>query len=820
MAKITPPIPQDKIGESFVWRDWFQRLSDKVFGSMGTQDSSNVSITGGTIDGTSIGATTPSTGKFTSVNTSLLYVPTGTDGQLLIGKTSDHSFTPATLTAGSNITITNGAGSITIAASGGSGDVVGPASATDNAVVRFDTTTGKLIQNSVTTIDDTGNASGILSQQFSNGSAVTLAAGKVWYDGSTGAWNMGMGNGNITQQVGEEQFIYGKASAAITDSPLQIIYHTGTVGASGVVTFAPTVASITNSNDIVGVATESLALNDFGRVTTFGTVRGITTNGTAFGETWADDDPIWYNPVTGNPTNVKPVAPNIKIQVGLVIKAGAGGSGSFHVEINRGSALGGTDSNVQLTSLANKDLLAYSTSLGYWTNSTFSSLGVGSVTSVALALPSIMSVSGSPVTSSGTLTGALTTQAVNRIFAGPSSGAAATPTFRALVTADIPSLSYVSSVGATAPITSSGGLTPTIGVTAAALNKVDDTNVTMTLSGSPSTALIAATTMGLGWTGQLAINRGGTGAATTTSNFVFIGPTSGSPAAPSFRALTTTDIPSLAYVTSVSLSLPSILTVSGSPVTSSGTLTGTLTTQAVNTIFAGPSSGAGVAPTFRSLTTADIPTLNQNTTGTAANITATSNSTLTTLSALSLPGSQVSGNISGNAANVTGTVAIGNGGTGQSTAAAAFNALAPVTTTGDLIIGNGTNSSTRLAIGANNYVLTSNGTTASWAVATGSGATITNDTSTSTNLYPLFSSATSGALANVYTGNANYLYKPSTGELTSIAMISSNGIQINSKTVGTSYTIATGNNGLSAGPVSVSTGITVTISTGSVWTVV
>ena len=58
------------------------------------------------------------------------------------------------------------------------------------------------------------------------------------------------------------------------------------------------------------------------------------------------------------------------------------------------------------------------------------------------------------------------------------------------------------------------------------------------------------------------------------------------------------------------------------------------------------------------------PTFNQNTSGTAANITATSNGTLTTLSSLSLPGSQVSGNISGNAANVTGTVVVGNGGTG------------------------------------------------------------------------------------------------------------------------------------------------------------
>ena len=76
-------------------------------------------------------------------------------------------------------------------------------------------------------------------------------------------------------------------------------------------------------------------------------------------------------------------------------------------------------------------------------------------------------------------------------------------------------------------------------------------------------------------------------------------------------------------------------------------------------------------------------------------------------------------NTSGTASNVTGTVAIINGGTGQTTAGAAFNALSPITTTGDLILGNGTNSATRLGIGANTYVLTSNGTTASWAAATG-----------------------------------------------------------------------------------------------------
>lgn len=68
------------------------------------------------------------------------------------------------------------------------------------------------------------------------------------------------------------------------------------------------------------------------------------------------------------------------------------------------------------------------------------SLTSGTVTSVGLSLPSIFTVSNSPVTSSGTLTGSLATQTANQVFAGPTTGAAAAPTFRALVVDDIPSI--------------------------------------------------------------------------------------------------------------------------------------------------------------------------------------------------------------------------------------------------------------------------------------------------------------------------------------------------------------------------------------------
>jgi hypothetical protein len=72
--------------------------------------------------------------------------------------------------------------------------------------------------------------------------------------------------------------------------------------------------------------------------------------------------------------------------------------------------------------------------------------GTGTVTSVALADGSttpIYTISGSPVTGSGTLDFTLNTQAANSVFAGPTTGSAAQPIFRALVAADIPSLSSI-----------------------------------------------------------------------------------------------------------------------------------------------------------------------------------------------------------------------------------------------------------------------------------------------------------------------------------------------------------------------------------------
>ncbi len=128
-------------------------------------------------------------------------------------------------------------------------------------------------------------------------------------------------------------------------------------------------------------------------------------------------------------------------------------------------------------------------------------------------------------------------------------------------------------------------------------------------------------------------------------------------------------------VTSVALSTPGVLySVSGSPITSSGTLALNLITQTANTILAGPASGVAANPSFRALVSADIPNNAANTTGTASNITATVNSTLTSLPSLS-------------------NVGIITGGTWQSTDIGVIyggTGLSTIPSNGQLLIGNAT----------------------------------------------------------------------------------------------------------------------------------
>jgi hypothetical protein len=113
---------------------------------------------------------------------------------------------------------------------------------------------------------------------------------------------------------------------------------------------------------------------------------------------------------------------------------------------------------------------------------------------------------------------------------------------------------------------------------------------------------------------QLAIERGGTGASTAEAALSNLLPdqsgNSGKFLATDGSTPSWVTVSGSGTVTSVGLSLPaSLLTVTESPVTISGNLVAELATQSANLIFAGPSSaGPDAVPTFRALTTDDLPT--------------------------------------------------------------------------------------------------------------------------------------------------------------------------------------------------------------------
>ncbi|MBU3742572.1 MAG: hypothetical protein FGM24_09860, partial [Candidatus Kapabacteria bacterium] len=132
-------------------------------------------------------------------------------------------------------------------------------------------------------------------------------------------------------------------------------------------------------------------------------------------------------------------------------------------------------------------------------------------------------------------------------------------------------------------------------------------------------------------------------------------------------------------VTSIGLTMPSIFGVSGSPVTSSGSITVTLASQGANTILAAP-DGVGGTPTFRALVPADIP---------------------------SLDAGKISSGVFAQARLGTGTADTSTwlrGDGSWQTIPGGFTD--PMTSVGDIIIRNAANATTRLAAGTNGHVLT------------------------------------------------------------------------------------------------------------------
>jgi len=185
----------------------------------------------------------------------------------------------------------------------------------------------------------------------------------------------------------------------------------------------------------------------------------------------------------------------------------------------------------------------------------------------------------------------------------------------------------------------------------------------------------------------------------------------------------------------------------------------------------------------------------------------------------------------GSGAGLTGTatsLSIGGNAATATSATTATNLAGGAT--GSLPYQASAGSTTFLSAGTNGQILTLAAGVPSWAAAPVTGITITDDTTTNATRYLTFTSATTGTITGEDVSSTKLQYNPSTGTLSSTNVTASgtvtgalvnatNGIVINSLTVAASYSIPSGSSAMSSGPITVASGQSVTVASGSRWVV-